>query len=768
MLIRFFSTWLRTRQAARRDAKAGGAAGSHKSPDSARPRDSSPAGGPLQLYRAGLGEAALQAATLRLASHPNDAEAQLVQGLAALDGGNAAEALRKLETAIKGAPTDARLMTACGRAYLAVGRHAAAEGAFERALQLAPNSAEPRLHMARMALQAGQHAKAKQLLQVAVEYEPALADAQLLLGNVFLALGDAGAAGRHYRLALAADDLLADAHANLGAVLKDSGDFDGAALHLERALQLKPELAPASFNLAMVRLNQNQWEDVAMLLHASLRHDPKQADAWYWLGNALMRQGDAGAARDAYSSALGLDRKFVRARWGLAMAQLPAVPKTDDEQRAGVQNFAREFKKLHNWVNMHRPADAYQAVGAQQPYYLAYVPQNHRAALREYGLLSTQLMASWAGGAGLAAPMVGRGAKRKIGIVCAHICSHSVWHAIVRGWVEHLDAGSFELHLLHTGHQVDAETQWAARRVRRLHHGLGDWTAWAKAISSERFDVLVYPEIGMDSTTMRLSALRLAPMQLAGWGHPITTGLPTMDGFVSAQAFEPAGAEEHYTEHLFALPRLGCCYQPFGTQPAPVNLAAWGIHTGESVLVCAGTPFKYAPANDVLLVEIARRCAPCKLVFFRAAPVALADLLEQRLRRAFAVAGADFDASVRFIPWQSQAAFFGLLDQAQVVLDSIGFSGFNTAMQAVERAVPIVAWEGAFLRGRFASGILQSMGMGELVADTADAYVEKVAQLCSEQALRERVRSQLAERKASLFNDLDSVASFGSLLLKST
>ena len=49
-------------------------------------------------------------------------------------------------------------------------------------------------------------------------------------------------------------------------------------------------------------------------------------------------------------------------------------------------------------------------------------------------------------------------------------------------------------------------------------------------------------------------------------------------------------------------------------------------------------------------------------------------------------------------------------------LDSIGFSGFNTALQAVECGLPIVTREGRFMRGRLASGILKRMGLQDLVA----------------------------------------------------
>src|SRR5205085_6968961 len=215
---------------------------------------------------------------------------------------------------------------------------------------------------------------------------------------------------------------------------------------------------------------------------------------------------------------------------------------------------------------------------------------------------------------------------------------HSVWHAFVRGWVEHLDRSRFEVHLFHTGTVSDAETKWAAAHVERLHVGAGDWTAWAKAVSDARLDAVVYPEIGMDATRLRLSSLRLARVQLAGWGHPLTTGLPTLDGYLSAEAFEPADAQLHYSEKLHALPRLGCAYRPYGTRAQVPDLAQWGIASGDRMLVAPGVAFKYAPAEDALWAEIARRCAPCKLLFFRGSD-AHGARLEQRLRGAFETAG---------------------------------------------------------------------------------------------------------------------------------
>lgn len=594
----------------------------------------------------------------------------------------------------------------------------------------------------------------------------ALALAEFEQGNRQRESNQLDTAQQHYRRALALHPAYAPACANLGALLKDSGKPAEAEQYLAFAIQLEPQLVPARFNLAMLRVDQGRWSDAVAHLHDLLALSPNHADAQYWLGNALTGLGDVAGARRAYQAAVRLQPGYVQARWGLAMAQLPVVPQAEAEHAQGCEAFGQELDRLAGKMLATYSATGHLAVGAQQPYYLAYRAANHRDVLSRYGDLCAKLMATWAKKVGVPAPASAHPGKCRVGIVSAHIHSHSVWHALVRGWVEHLPVEDFEIQIFHTGRGRDAETQWAEQRVAQLHHGLGHWSQWAKAISDAQLDVLIYPEIGMDATTVRLSALRLARVQLASWGHPLTTGLPTMDGYISADAMEPHEAADHYREALITLPRLGCCYQLFGTAPARLDFAQWGIQATDRVLLCAGTPFKYAPQHDAVLIDIARRCQPCKLVFFRSEPRAVSDLLEARLRSAFETQGMDFDASVVFVPWQPQPGFFAWLDRADVYLDTLGFSGFNTVMQAVERATPLVAFEGAFLRGRFASAVLRQMGLDDWVAESLDRYVALVEQLVQDRAARSVLRQHLQERRAALFGDRGTVMALGEHLLR--
>jgi predicted O-linked N-acetylglucosamine transferase (SPINDLY family) len=87
------------------------------------------------------------------------------------------------------------------------------------------------------------------------------------------------------------------------------------------------------------------------------------------------------------------------------------------------------------------------------------------------------------------------------------------------------------------------------------------------------------------------------------------------------------------------------------------------------------------------------------------------------------------------------------------MLDTTGFSGFNTAMQAVEAGTPIIAMKGAFMRGRFASAILRRMELDELVAASANDYVDIASRIGRDAAYRRELRERIAGRRAILFND---------------
>jgi predicted O-linked N-acetylglucosamine transferase (SPINDLY family) len=183
------------------------------------------------------------------------------------------------------------------------------------------------------------------------------------------------------------------------------------------------------------------------------------------------------------------------------------------------------------------------------------------------------------------------------------------------------------------------------------------------------------------------------------------------------------------------------------------DLGQWRIDADSPLLLCPGAPFKYAPEHDAVLPVIARQLGRCQFVFFTHWTRALSGKLQQRLASAFEREGLDAERYLRFVPWLSRPAFYGLMQRADVFLDTIGFSGFNTALQAVECALPVVAREGRFLRGRLASGLLKRIDLQELVATTGADYAALAVRLARDRAYREDIRGRIAARRHLLYED---------------
>ncbi|TMH21956.1 MAG: hypothetical protein E6H61_08905 [Betaproteobacteria bacterium] len=346
-----------------------------------------------------------------------------------------------------------------------------------------------------------------------------------------------------------------------------------------------------------------------------------------------------------------------------------------------------------------------------------------------------------------------KGGLVRVGVVSPHFRNHSVWNAIVKGWFQKLDPTRFALEAFHLGFDHDGETAFARSHAAHFEEGARGLYQWAQAIVDRRPDVLVYPEIGMFPMTVRLASLRLAPVQVTTWGHPETSGLATIDYYLSAQDMEPADGQAHYTERLVTLPHLGCSYQPTQIAPADPGLAELDSASDAPVFVCPGVPFKYAPQHDQVLPGIARALGRCRFVFFRHGSGELSNKLRRRLELAFARDGLDFGDFGVFVPWLDRPSFYGLLQRADVLLDTIGFSGFNTAMQAVESALPIVTVEGRFLRGRLASGILKRMRLQELVASSPEEYVAVATRLARDGEYRKSIRGRIEAGRHILFDD---------------
>ncbi len=680
--------------------------------------------------------------------------------------GNLAAAATALEIALEQRPDVAGAWHNYGLILRKAGRLSEAIAAYQKALALAPDYVDAQIGLGKAFEAQGRPEDAVACYRKAVSLAPRVAEIHFDLGNRLLDQGAAQEAIACFHRALELRPDFPAARLNLGNAFRSLGRLDDAIACYRQALQLRPEFLDAHYNLGIGYRDQGRRSEAVGCFEKVIQLKPDFAEAYYCLGQLFDDEDRHDESLDFFRKAVSLNPEFALARWAFAMSQLPAVYGAEADQVRCRSAFAAELDSLDRWFDSSRAQQGANAVGAHQPFGLAYQETNNRELLQRYGRLCTRLMAGWFDRQAFARPRKhGSTGVVRVGIVSQHFRNHSVWNAMVKGWFQQLDRARFSLHAFYLGVEHDQETQFARTRAscfEERKHGLRQWV---DAIIKAQPDALIYPEIGMDPMTARLASLRLAPVQAAAWGHPETTGLPTIDYYLSAAGFEPPHAQENYTEQLVALPHLGCFYEPAPVAAAGVDLGGLGIDTDAPLLICPGMPFKYGPQYDSVIIEIARALGRCRFVFFSSPLNRVWDKLRRRLEAAFAQSQLDLDDFVSFIPWQHRPGFYGLLKRADVFLDTIGFSGFNTAVQAVECGLPLVTREGRFMRGRLASGILRRMGLPELIARSEEDYVALAVRLARDHEYREQVRERFAASRHVLFEDLAPIRALENFLV---
>lgn len=208
------------------------------------------------------------------------------------------------------------------------------------------------------------------------------------------------------------------------------------------------------------------------------------------------------------------------------------------------------------------------------------------------------------------APRVPRGRVR-IGFISRFFSSHSIFSTSI-GLIEKLPRARFEVFVLRITPCRDDES--TARIRAAADHCVEvneDIYAARGQIAALGLDILFYQDIGMEQTAYFLAFSRLAPVQCVSFGHPDTTGIPTMDYFVSNDLFEPPDAQAHYSEKLVQLkdlPTLAYYYKPKIPQIVATR-ASFGLPDAVPLYVCPQTLYKLHPQFDPIIREILTRDA---------------------------------------------------------------------------------------------------------------------------------------------------------------
>lgn len=629
--------------------------------------------------------------------------AQWVQQLIQLDAGNAQHHY------------------ALGEIRRRQGQADAALAAYRRALELAPTHAEAHYSLALLLRDHGQQAEAIGHFEAAIAQQPQHQQAHLQLGNLLLAGWALDQAEAVYRrlLALAPDH--AEAHHNLALALVRRSQYAEAVPHLERALELRPG-----------------W-----------------LTAQHILGLAHEELGHAQAARRAFAPVLAGAHSNIALQIHVETLGAPVA-----SSQADIDSYVAE---LHQYLDRKladiaaRP-DAVRALSATQlydanaapPFFLGYYGCDLRPLLSKWAAIFQPRFAQIQAQAA-ARP---KNQQPRIGFVVTP-GHEGIFLTDRLGLINRLDGAQFQLYIFCA---AAAQARIAARLTNpavRLQPCTPELEPMAATICQAQCDVLCYWECGSDTLNYFLPFYRLAPVQCLDWGTPYTSGVPTMDYYISSDQLEPDGGAAHYSERLVQLRGLHTYLERPSLPEQLLGRDRFGLTAQQHIYLCAQNPLKLHPDFDAVLGDILRHdpLAQVILVRKRAHHVAM---VQQRMAQTL----ADVQHRIGWIAADSRQEYFSLLALADVCLDTPHYSGMNISYDTFAVGTPIVTWPGNFMRGRYTAALYRKMDIAGCVAPSLAQVGALARSIGAHAENRHELRRQIRQRSSLLFENQASVAEF--------
>jgi predicted O-linked N-acetylglucosamine transferase (SPINDLY family) len=716
------------------------------------------------LVRLDRHEDAVAAFNKAIAIKSDYAEAYFNRALALQALGRHDESLKSLDRALAINPNYVKAHNNRGYQLALLGRHEEALTSYDRAVTLDPDFVIAVKNRSNTLQQLNRAEESLRHLDTVLARRPGETSLHVSRAMALYMLGRFEEALAAIERVLELDPNAVKAHNDRGVLLVTLNRYPAALASFDHALTLDPNFAEARHGRGRVLYLMHRFDEALAYCSAAVAQYPNDAESYYIRGRVLLELNRNDEALADFGRALALRPSHADTRFADCFAELPIVYRDANEVDSRRIAYERKLRLLRADVEAGALPAVDKAVSTRQPFYLAYQGRNDRDLQTIYGDMISRVV----GGQFPPAPMPpppAPGEPIRIGIASGFFINHSNWKMPIKGWLSQLDRSRFKLFGYHLALEQDAETAAAAAMCDRFVQLPLDIAGWRREILADAPHVLIYPGILMDTISTQLAAMRLAPVQCNSWGHPETSGLATLDYYLSSDLMEPPEATDSYTEKLVRLPNLSVYYEPVATAPVALSRKDIGVRDDAFAFWSGQSLFKYLPEYDDVFPRIAKQAPRSQFVFIRhRASANVTEVFQARLDRAFAAHGLSWRDHCVFVDRLNQSEFVAAIGLCDVFLDSAGWSGCNSTLESLAHDLPVVTLPGAFMRGRHSAAILQMMGVTETIAATIDDYVALAVRLANAPEERQAISRRVAENKHKVYRDRECVTALEDFL----
>jgi protein O-GlcNAc transferase len=480
----------------------------------------------------------------------------------------------------------------------------------------------------------------------------------------------------------------------------------------ERAAQLEPNSHLPLLMLGNAASDLNDLDGAVTRYEAARDLAPKNSLIRYNLGLNQLWRGYIHSAIEELAGACYLDPSSLPANSGFILALHNSDRSSPEEIAATIRQWGSNFCAQHPAMGWPAPAD-------------------------------TAL-----------------GRRLRVGFISGDFRTHSVAHFFEPiASARNRDAFEYIFYSNCRGRDAVTERLRACADVWHDVWELADDTLIA-LIQADRVDVLVDLSGHTEFNRLAVFAHRAAPVQVTYLGFPNSTGLSTMDFRITDAATDPYPlADTWHTERLLRLPDSQWCFRPFGEPAAPGALPA-----REAGFVTFGSFNNLMKVSDVVLqcwAEILIKSPTSRLCLTRVRSGARAAEIVAMLEQLGVAA-----ERIECIAYRAEVPYGLQFAGIDIAVDTYPYNGVTTTCESLYVGVPVISLHGRNCVSRSGLSILNTLGLGELVASTPDQYVEIAVALANDLERLERLRSGLRSRfeRSPLRDEKTFAANFEVLL----
>lgn len=581
-----------------------------------------------------------------------------------------------------------------------------------------------------IALTQGNHEGARTFFSAARDASPEVALYHFNMGNACLAAGEVEAAIIAFEQACALETDYLDAWKNLGLACHQRGHYAKAARALEHTFSLDPSdenclvWAAALTEEGVRRRKDSCLAKAQELLWGKVWVGNDRLQAGTLMARACEAQGLLSEATDHYTRLISLKPNYPGYHNNLARC-LTKLGRTAE----AADHYYRTYQLAPDFP------DAYSTMLCCLNYGPADSIGTYRNAVREWEQA-------------VAKPLYPKhpqfdnarslDRRLRIGYLSPDLRQHVVGKLFLP-MLAHHDRSRVFVACYHVEPRSDELSGLIAQNADLWRHlsGVSD-DEIAAQIRADRIDILVDLSGHTAYAKPLVFARRPAPVQVSWLGYFNTTGLATMDWFVTDAHSSGPGQEALFSERLYRLPHTRMCYEPYPHMGAvsepPVN------RVGHITFGCLNNIAKIN--RDVLGVwSRALAAVPASRLLIQSSA-----LNDKPNRERFVAACVEQGISIGRL--EARAAlpldqFSRTYAEIDIALDPFPFCGGVTSFDALWMGVPVVTLEHDELAGRQTLTMLSNLGLEDLIAHDADEYVSIVASLANDRKRLEGLRREL-------------------------